>query len=162
MKYKLECEDLDGLVLIDKSCLKEFDSDMLYAMDIFLDTHGKTELIFDFPNEDWSEVWSRETKPIKEFCSNGKMIVWLSDNIEKDGSIEIGDYPPVSAERLNIPTGKLLAITASELIQCLSYPELEPEIVFEFKVKPGRYFVWNEGMDKIWYSEETTQKMRKI
>lgn len=154
MNYVLECDDLDGLVLIDKSYLKELDADMLYAMDILIDCHGKTELIYDFPDEDWSEVWSRETMPIKEFCGIGKMIVWLSDGYKKEGKIEIGCNPPSSAERLNIQTGNLLAITASELIQCLSYPELEPEIVFEMEVDKGWYYIWNDGMDKIWYSKE--------
>lgn len=154
MNYILECDDSDGLVLIDKSYLKYLDADMLYAMDILIDRLGKTELIYDFPGEDWSEVWSRETMPIKEFCGSGKMLVWLSDRVRKEGKIEIGCNPPSSAERLHIPTGNLLAITAGELIQCLSYPELEPEIVFEMEVDTGWYFIWKEEPDKIFYSKE--------
>lgn len=42
---------------------------------------------------------------------------------------------------LHIPTGKLLAVTASELIQCLSYPELEMEKIFELEVEDGWYAI---------------------
>ena len=78
MKYTLDCDTLDGLVFIDESYLSELnDADLLYAMDILLDSSGKSELIFDFPNEDWNIVRQRETEGIREFCGQGKMIVWL-------------------------------------------------------------------------------------
>ena len=54
MKYTLDCEILDGLVFIDESYLSELkDADLLYEMDILLDVSGSSELICDFPNEDW-------------------------------------------------------------------------------------------------------------
>lgn len=62
MKFTLECDEMDGLVFIDKSHLAELNSDILYSMDILLDPFGETELTFDFPNEDWKTVWNRETK----------------------------------------------------------------------------------------------------
>lgn len=33
MKFILECGEIDGLILIDKSYLTELNSDMLYAME---------------------------------------------------------------------------------------------------------------------------------
>lgn len=47
---------MDGFVLIDKYYLSELDDCMLYAMDILLDPLGKSELIFDFPNDSWNDV----------------------------------------------------------------------------------------------------------
>ncbi len=80
MKYTLDCGMLDGLVFIDESYLSELnDADLLYAMDILLDSSGTSELICDFPNEDWDIVRQRETERIREFCGQGKMIVWLLD-----------------------------------------------------------------------------------
>ncbi len=47
--------------------------------------------------------------------------------------------------KLHIPTGKLVAVSASELIQCLAYPELEMEKIFEMDFKEGWYRVaWQE------------------
>lgn len=125
MKFKLKCDDMDGLVFIDKSNLAELNNDMLYALDILLDPFGKTELVFDFPNETWEIVRPRETKRIKEFC-----------------------------EHLHIPTGKLLAVTAGEMIQCLSYPELEMEKIFELEVEDGWYAIWDKGIDEIMYCKK--------
>ena len=51
MKFTLECDVMDGLILIDESYLSELNDDLLYAMDILLDSSGTTELIYDFPNE---------------------------------------------------------------------------------------------------------------
>lgn len=154
MQFVLECDRMDGLVFIDKGYLTELDSDMLYAMDILLDVPGTSELIFDFPGEAWDTVRLRETKPIREFCDKGKMIIWLLDGVEKECKIEKGNEIAEASQWLHIPTGQLLAVTASELIQCLSYPELEMEKVFELEVEAGWYAISNEGIDKILYCKK--------
>jgi len=51
MKFIVECDGSDGLVLMDQSYLGEMDSELLYSMDILLDRHGESELIYDFPSE---------------------------------------------------------------------------------------------------------------
>ena len=50
---------------------------------------------------------------------------------------------------LNIPSGKLVLVNASELIQCISYPELEMEKILEINVDKGVYAVKNDGIKKI-------------
>ena len=154
MKFTLECDMLDGLILIDESYLSELNDDLLYAMDILLDSSGTTELIFDFPNEPWDIVRQRETKQIREFCGQGKMIVWLLNHVAKECEIEKSNEITDPCKWLHLPTGKLLAITASELIQGLSYPELEMEKVFELSVEGGWYAIQNEGIDRIMYCRE--------
>ena len=68
MKYTLDCDMQDGLVFIDESYLSELnDDELLYEMDILLDSSGQSELIFDFPDEDWDIVRQRETERIREF-----------------------------------------------------------------------------------------------
>lgn len=52
MKFQVDRESVDGLVLIDRGSMKELDDDLLYAFDILLDRNGLLELIFDFPRED--------------------------------------------------------------------------------------------------------------
>ena len=78
---------MDGLVFIDESYLSELNDDLLYEMDILLDLSGTSELICDFPNEDWDIVRQRETKQIREFCEQGKMIVWLLNSVTKECEI---------------------------------------------------------------------------
>lgn len=159
MKFELTCEDMDGLVLIDQSYLNELDFDTLYAMEILLDISGRSELIYDFPDEAWPEVRARETKSIREFCNSGKMIIWLLDSVKKECEIAYDDTVPTDSKWLHLPTGKLLAVTASELIQCLSYPELEMEKLCEMTVAEGWYAVADKNMDKIKYCRRPQPNM---
>lgn len=62
MKFQVDRERGNGLVLIDRGSMKELDDELLYAFDILLDRSGKTELIYDFPDEDWHTVWVRRQK----------------------------------------------------------------------------------------------------
>lgn len=151
MKFELECGCMDGLVLIDQSYLHELDYDMLCAMNILLDISGKSELIYDFPDEAWPEVWERETKSIREFCNSGKMIIWLINGVKKKCEIVYDDNVPTSSKWLHLPTGKLLAVSADEFLQCLFYPELKMEKFFEMTVAEGWYAISDENMDKIKY-----------
>ena len=34
-----------------------------------IDRYGESELIYDFPNEKWENVWEKETKEIVDFCN---------------------------------------------------------------------------------------------
>ncbi len=155
MKYTLNCDMLDGLVFIDESYLSELnDDDLLYEMDILLDSSGKSELIFDFPDEDWDIVRQRETERIREFCGQGKMIVWLLECVAKECELTKSAEITAPCKWLHLPAGKLLAVTASELIQCLAYPELEMEKVFELSLEPGWYAIQNEGVDNIMYCKK--------
>ncbi len=155
MKYTLNCDIMDGLVFIDESYLIELNNDdLLYAMDILLDLSGTSELIFDFPDEDWDTVRQRETEQIREFCGQGKMVVWLLENAVKECELTKSAELTDPCKWLHLPTGKLLAVTASELIQCLAYPELEMEKVFELLLEPGWYAIQNEGVDKIMYCKK--------
>mgnify|MGYP007003835397 FL=1 len=52
MEFKLDCDDMDALVLIDPGYFSALDDDILYSMDILLDPLGRSELICDFPGED--------------------------------------------------------------------------------------------------------------
>ena len=159
MKFTLDCDILDGLVFIDESYLSELnDADLLYAMDILLDSSGTSELICDFPNENWDIVRQRETERIREFCGQGKMIVWLLDCVVKECELTKSAEVTDPCKWLHLPAGKLLAVTASELIQCLAYPKLEMEKVFELSLEPGWYAIQNKGIDNIMYCKKQPPK----
>ncbi len=155
MKVRIMCEEGDGLVLVDKSFLEELQNDdLLYAMDILLDRKGTSELVCDFSDEKWDIVWPRESKIIREFCNTGKMIIWLTDSIETVCELKEENKIDKSSMWLNAPSGKLLGVSASELIQCLAYPELEMEKLFELDVDAGWYQVLNEGIESILYCKQ--------
>ena len=158
MNFMLECSVLDGLVFIDEGYLAGLNDDLLYEMDILLDYNGTSELICDFPDESWDIVRPRETKEIRKFCAYGKMIIWILDSVEKECELIKSAEITAPCKWLHLPTGKLLAVTASELIQGLAYSELEMEKVFELSLEPGWYAIQNEGVDNIMYCKKQPPK----
>ncbi len=149
MKFDYRHDDPDGLVLIDEYYFNKFNDDILYSFDIFLDSKGRTELIYDFPNEKWEVVRARESVAFKDFCNFGKMIVFLANKSIENCEIDFIDGKCDADMFLNIPSGKLVLVNASELIQCISYPELEMEKILEINVDKGVYAVKNDGIKKI-------------
>lgn len=145
MKFNFESDVPDGLVLIDEEYLKELNNEIMYGLDIFLDLEGKTELIYDFPDEKWEEVRSRETAMLRKFCNSGKMIVYLCNQDMEDCTINFKNLNCDSETFLDIKSGKLILVNAGELIQCISYPELEMEKILEVNVEQGTYAVTNNN-----------------
>lgn len=145
MKFCFECDEIDALVLIDESYLGEIDNDILYSFDIFLDRDGHTELIYDFPDEKWEVVRERESIKIKDFCNSGKMLVLLTDTDLVDWEMSFSSENYETDKFLLIPSGRLILVNASELIQCLAYPDLEMDKIAEINVEKGEYAIMNEG-----------------
>lgn len=155
MKFIVECDGFDGLVLMDQSYLGELDSELLYSMDILLDREGESELIFDFPQENWENVRERESKAIKNFCNSGKMVVHLLSDGDYQCEFKVKDEVCGSLKWLNLPTGNLLAVTAGELIQCVAYPDLVMEKVFELQLEKGWYAVSISSEGEVFFCHKT-------
>lgn len=127
----------DALVLIDKMVIPELTEELLYMLDIFIDVEGTSELAYDFPDEDWADVRSRETQKLADFCNSGKMSIWLTDDVEKEYRIKAGEGIENFSKAIYAPSGNLVFVSASELIQCALYPEMEMDILYEFCVREG-------------------------
>ena len=150
MEFCYECDGMDALILIDEEYLDKIDDELLRELDIFIDYYGRSELVYDFPNESWNDVRKRETKGLVEFCNSGKMVIFLHYEDEKNGEITISDSKNSSRTFINIESGKLILVNASELIQCLAYPELEMERILEIdNIEKGGYSIEYEGIKSL-------------
>lgn len=150
MKFCYECDGMDGLILIDEQYLDKIDDEILRELDIFIDCYGKSELVYDFPNENWNDVRKRETKELVDFCNSGNMVIFLHYKDEKNGEITISDLQNDSKTFINIESGKLVLVNVSELVQCLSYPELEMERILEIdNIEKGFYSIGYEGIKSL-------------
>ena len=138
MKFEVQCDINDGIVLMDPAYFKDMNEDILNAMNIFLDPNDVTELVDDFPDEEWTEVYERETAPLKEFIESGKMWIYLMDPGEKEFVLEETDSDKLTGS-INIESGKLIVVMAGELLQCLYYPDLEMETIGELELENGSY-----------------------
>ncbi|MBR4083564.1 MAG: hypothetical protein IKK33_04680 [Lachnospiraceae bacterium] len=154
MIFNFITNEPDGLVLIDKQFFPEFNDALLYSFDIYLDVNGETELIYDF-DEEWKIVRERESALIRDFINSGKLVVILSDKKAENCEMLMEEKKVVSDKILKVPSGKLILINASELIQALLYPESEVDEIIEmneimdFEVKKGVYSVEYNDIEKI-------------
>lgn len=149
MNLLIECDGPSGLVLMDQKYMAELDRELIGSMDFLLDRNGETQLKFDFPSESWPTVRDRESNKIKRFCNSGKMVVLLLPDGDHQCEFRLVDDLSDPLKWINLPTGNLLAVTASELIQCAPYPDMEMEKIIELQIEKGWYAVSFSNNEEI-------------
>jgi hypothetical protein len=144
--FLFKSDGSDGLLLIDKANLPKLTGEHLAALDILLDREGETELRFDFPQEAWSDVWNRESASIRDFLNRGNGFIALVQGGDHVCGIRINNDPESETVcKLHLPTGDLIGVSAGEVIQCLSNPELEMDVPFQENIEPGWYWITHES-----------------
>ena len=151
MKFHIQSDLCDGIVILDPAVLEEMDERFLDAFNIYLDPDGTSELIYDFPEEEWRTVYERETAPVREFLEQGKM--WIKLLGETDEEYEIIESEDAAMDPLTIRSGKADVVMASELLQFLYYPDLEMERLAELTPDPGNYRIGNPKDGVIVYKK---------
>jgi hypothetical protein len=144
--FNLECDGSDGLLLIDKANLNLLSPQHLAAFDILLDRDGKTELRRDFPNEAWDDAWNRESELMFDFLNSGKGFLALVGGGNHKCSVHLDDASVFdSTTCIHAPSGSLIAVSASEIIQCLAYPDLTMNIPYEKLIHSGWYAIQRQS-----------------
>ena len=150
MQINVQSEWPEGVVLIDPAFFEKMDENILRAMDIYIDKDGESELVYDFPGEDWKTVYERETKPFRSFAENGGL--WINLLSEKEMVFSIEQSETITSdEYINVISGKIIVVLARELLQCLFYPELEMEIFGSIELPNGKYSVGYSANGMIAY-----------
>ena len=150
MEFVFDCDFLDGLVLIDKQYIEELDEQLLYDFEVCLDRKGKSELIYDFPNRKWDDVYRDAFCSLEKFCATGKMVLFLLDEKSYECIIDFSQQGFETESFLDIKSGNLVLVSASELIQCVAYEELEMETILEMEhVAKGKYAVKVDDIHNI-------------
>lgn len=139
-KFKFNCDFEDGLMLIDQEHLKLLEFEHLDSLNITLDIEGKTTLIYDFPGEKWSEVWNRESTSIRNFANEGKAILIFAEPDEYEVQVNIleNSSDDKTGHFIEFPSGKLILVSLSEVVQCL-LNKMNLEFLFETYIVPGWY-----------------------
>ena len=140
MKVHVQIDLMDGIVLADPTLFEKMDENILRAMDIYLDKNGESELVYDFPGEEWETVYARESRPFVSFVESGGLWIKLLSDTEMDLSIEQVEKVD-SKDHITVISGRVIIVSASELLQCLFYPELEMEILGSLEVPNGEYSI---------------------
>jgi len=160
MRFDICCDDRDGIVIIDKAYLDELNDELLYEFDILLDPKGESELVYDFDDK-WEDVWNNKTQGIRDFCNKGKLCLWLLNQLNEEWSMVEDENLQISRRGIDVTSGHIIVVLASELVQCLMYPELEMETLAELELKKGWYNLSKEGR-VIRYSSTTEKKQMII
>ena len=140
MKVHVKIDLMDGIILADPNLFEKMDENILIAIDIYLDKNGESELVYDFPGEEWETVYVRESRPFVSFVESGGLWIKLLSDTEMDFSIEQVEKVD-SKDHITVISGRVIIVSASELLQCLFYPELEMEILGSLEVPNGEYSI---------------------
>ena len=153
MNFNVACELDDGIVVIDPAKIEEINEKIMYAMDIYIDPEGVTEVVFDFPGEDWNSVYKRQTRKLLDFTDEGNMWIKLVKPGEHEFTMEqtaSGDFE----EMVSVTSGKLQVVLARELLQCIYFPELDMELLGEIELENGNYKIGSSEEGKILFYKE--------
>ncbi|WP_026652754.1 hypothetical protein [Butyrivibrio proteoclasticus] len=145
MNIVFNCDKRDAMVIVDKSIVENLTDEQAYSLDILLDKKGESELVFDFPGEDWNIVWERETRDLRNFINSGAMIVNCLDETDGLYSFNVVEEEIDACSCLEVKSGEVIIVSASELIQVVLYPELKMEKSGEMNLEAGWYEVKKEG-----------------
>lgn len=60
-----------GLLISSKQWFDNLSENLSYSLEIVLDVDGRSELIFDFPDQPWNDVWKLEANKWLSFTNSG-------------------------------------------------------------------------------------------
>jgi hypothetical protein len=146
-----------GILVLDKEVLTNWESsdptDPFYPPGLFsiaLDVKGKTDQVYDWPNEDWTSVWRRETQELVSIVLRGDAAILVLH--EGVFCVDLGIDQPVPASRdyftfssrLQLRSGVLAIAELSTLIQDWGLkhpPDYDTFVYRELSVVPGWHTV---------------------
>lgn len=145
-------EDSSGGILVGEPIiLKELDEELLFSMSIAVDFEGTTELVYDYPDEDWPTVWQRETEPVMKMCNAGEIAFAATHEGIIFVKVVVGELESPDESRildsqqafLNVQGDKIAVVEAgSFLVTKFSQKELdESDFVAVVEVVKGSYLV---------------------
>ena len=142
--FNLECDGSGGIVLIEKDIVSTLSKELAAILNVVIDVNGQTELVFDYPGQEWRDVWSNELRNLNDSVKSGLMFVGLLDDGEYKVELELVNEPSTKEclGLVKVEKSPLLVVEAGELIQKVLYPQLELEIAYEYGLDKGNYRVY--------------------
>lgn len=145
----------DGLAVMDRALLGRWLSipqravELGYQLDVTLNRSGNTELKFDWPDEDWSDVWRRHSEQWHSRVVSEQLALLLLPEGEYALDLELSGSVPddavcIASNTINVESG-LLTITSGDSLNMIligARPDFDPRPCYwELSLHPGRYVV---------------------
>lgn len=143
INFDLECDGSGGIVFVDKDRISTLSKEFGSILNIVVDVDGETGLVFDYPDDDWVDVWSLELDKLNKLCIDGLMFIGLLKDGEYTVALDVTTEPAQNTLEgfVTVDGTSLVIVEAGELIQSVIYPELPLEIVAELDLDKGNYSV---------------------
>ncbi len=86
-------------MLVDPALVPDFDEDFAQCLNVLFDPEGKTCAVFDYPDQDWSDVWTEAAQYLDTF--SGRQNIFLALACEGTIFVRVQDQP-LSVEEQNL------------------------------------------------------------
>jgi hypothetical protein len=140
--FDLECDGYGGIVLIEKDKVKSLSKEIGAVLNVVIDVEGRSDLVSDYPGENWQDVWAKELDNLRSICKDGLMFVGLLKDGEYCVDIDVGEEG-ISVDALvgsiKVFDSHLLVVEAGELIQSIICPQLPLDVASELSMGEGEY-----------------------
>lgn len=152
---ELQCRSGGGIYLTDREMIARWKSlapgeqpDFAEVLSILVDFEGKTDQIFRCQEEDWTQVWLRETQPMVDLLNVGSVasVVFQRGTYHCDLNLFVSMPPPnvgkLIEQYISVQSGELLVGDLGKLAEDWECDfEVEHDSFQEtvFQVDPGWY-----------------------
>src|SRR5262249_17764764 len=125
MIHEVQCELDGGLIVADRDKLHGGDWNLLEEFTVALDVQGKSDVVYDFPGEDWKTVWRRETAGRVERCNRGELATLILREGAFFVNVDVGGQEPVEDRAggaefrcgISVPSGQLVIAEVGKLAE---------------------------------------------
>lgn len=136
-----------GIIVIEPDMIALIDDDALYSLNIAVDPQGSADIVCDYPNQNWSQVWMEQTQLLAQMAKQGKMALAITSkasykvvlDIKEDGAqskVEASVYK----QQLQVHSGKIAVIEAGYFTETKFSGE-DPQDYETIPVANGSYLV---------------------
>lgn len=144
MDLVLVCDGSGGIVFIEKNVLNNLSKEFATALNVVIDVEGRTELVADYSDANWSDVWQQEFNKLCSLCSDGLAFIGLLEDGDYSVNVDLKNTLNNCVGGIRINESSLVVIEAGELVQKILYPQLQVDFVGQIDLSPGTY---NIGCD---------------
>ena len=143
LSVDFECCGGGGIAFVERDKVAKISEELGNLLNVVVDVDGETALPYDYPGEEWQDVWERELGMANKLCENGLMFVGLLPEADYHLDLSLGKIEAEEMETglIEVTGSPILIVEAGELIQKIGNPGIDMEIIGEIAVEPGIYSI---------------------
>lgn len=77
MEYIIETKYDTGIIIASSQWFSEISEELVYSLEIILDTNGRTEVATDYSGQNWKQIWLSHAHEFVDMCNSGIVAVLI-------------------------------------------------------------------------------------